>query len=113
MKSFQNKVADSFSRNPVDHPDETDQQHADLQAFFLRICRLSQAEMANCSFRLEQLKKIADKDVEYQLLKSLINQGFSQNKHDLSELLRPYWNVREEQLVNGFVLKGTRLLILH
>ena len=53
----QNKVADSFSRNPVDNPDKTDQQHADSQAFLLRICRLSQVEMADCSFRLEQLKK--------------------------------------------------------
>ena len=95
MKGSQNKVADSFSRNPVDNPDETDQQHADSQAFFLRICRLSQAEMADCSFRLEKLKEIADNDVEYQLLKAQINQGFPQNKHDLSDLLHPYWNVRE------------------
>ena len=57
IPGFQNKVADSFSRNPVDNPDKTDQQHADSQAFLLRICRLSQAEMADCSFRLEQLKK--------------------------------------------------------
>ena len=71
--------------------------------------------MANCSFRLEQLKKIADNDVEYQLLKAQINQGFPQNKHNLSELLHPYWNVREDLLVNddGFVFKGTRLLIPH
>ena len=81
----QNKVADSFSRNPVDNPDETDQQHADSQAFFLRICRLSQAEMADCSFRLEQLKKNADNDVEYQLLKAQINQGFPQNKHEVKQ----------------------------
>ena len=53
IPSSQNKVADSFSGNPVDNRDETDQQHADSQAFFLRICRLSQAEMADCSFRLE------------------------------------------------------------
>ena len=72
----QNKVADSFSCNPVDNPDETDQQHADSQAFFLRICRLSQAEMADCPFRLEKLKEIADNDVKYQLLKAQINQGF-------------------------------------
>ena len=71
--------------------------------------------MADCSFRLEQLKKIADNDVEYQLLKAQINQGFPQNKHDLSELLHPYWNVREDLLVSddGFVPKGTRLLIPH
>ena len=111
----QNKVADSFSRNPVDNLDETDQQHADSQAFFLQTCRLSQAKMADCSFQLEQLKKTADNDVEYQLLKAQINQGFPQNKHDLSELLHPYWNVSEDLLVSddGFVLKGTRLLIPH
>ena len=54
ISGSQNKVADSFSRNPVDNPDETDQQHADSQEFFLRLCRLSQAEMADCSFRLEK-----------------------------------------------------------
>ena len=71
--------------------------------------------MADCLFRLEQLKKIADNDVEYQLLKAQINQGFPRNKHDLSELLHPYWKVREDLLVSndGFVLKGTRLLISH
>ena len=71
--------------------------------------------MADCSFRLEQLKKIADNDVEYQLLKAQINQDFPQNKHDLSELLHPYWNVREDLLVNddGFVPKETCLLIPH
>ena len=111
----QNKVADSFSRNAVDNPDETDQLHADSQAFFLRVCRLSQAQMADCSFRLEKLKEIADNDVEYQLLKAQINQGFPQNKHDLSDLLHPYWNVREDLLVSddGFVLKGTCSLIPH
>ena len=71
--------------------------------------------MADCSFRLEKLKEIADNNVEYQLLKDQINQGFSQNKHDLFKLLHPYWNVREDLLVSddGFVLKGTRLLIPH
>ena len=67
---------------------------ADSQAFFLRICCLSQAEMADCSFQLEKLKQIADNDMEYQFLKAQINQGFPQNKHNLSELLQPYWNVR-------------------
>ena len=53
--------------------------------------------------------------MEYQLLKAQINQGFPQNKHDLFELLNPYWNVREDLLVSddSFVLKGTRLLIPH
>ena len=71
--------------------------------------------MANCSFRLEQLKKIANNNVEYQLLKAQINQNFLRNKHDLSELLHPYWNVREDLVLgdDGFVLKGIRLVIPH
>ena len=77
ISGSQNKIADSFFRSPVNNPYETDQQHRDSQAFFLQIFRLSQAERADCSFRLEQLKKIADNDVEYQLLKAQINQGFS------------------------------------
>ena len=70
--------------------------------------------MADCLFPLEKLKEIADNDVEYQLLKAQINQGFPQNKHDLSNLLHPYWNVREDLLVSddGFVLKGTAYLFL-
>ena len=53
--------------------------------------------------------------MEYQLLKDQIKQGFPQNKHDLSELLHPYWNVRENLLISdgGFVLEGTRLFIPH
>ena len=46
----QKKVANSFFRNPIDNLDETDQQHADSKAFFLRICYLSQAEMADFRF---------------------------------------------------------------
>ena len=71
--------------------------------------------MADCSFRLEKLKEIADNDVEYQLLKAQINQGFPQSKHDLSDLLHPYCNVCEDLLVSddNFFLKGTRLLVPH
>ena len=109
----QNKVADSFLRNPVDQPDTNDENHETAQTFLLRACRTSQAQTADCSFRLEQIKKVADTDLEYQLLKSQIHQGFPQNKHNLPELLYSYWNIRNELLISDddFILKGTRLLV--
>ena len=42
-----NKLADSFSRHPVDSPDESDEVHGEM--LFLQMCCLSQAEKADCS----------------------------------------------------------------
>ena len=49
-----NKAADSFSRHPVDSSDESDEAQGEMQTFFLQLCGLSQAQKADCTFRLQQ-----------------------------------------------------------
>ena len=61
-----NKAADSFSHHPVDSPDESDETHGEMQTLFLRMCRLSQAQKADCSFRLERIRNANENDLEYQ-----------------------------------------------
>ena len=107
-----NKAADSFSRHPVDSPDESKETHGEMQTLFLRMCRLSQAQMTDCPFRLERIRNATKNDLEYQLLKTQVRQGFPENKHELNELIHPYWNVCDDLLISDddFVLKGTRLV---
>ena len=65
-----NKAADSLSRHPVDNPDESDEAHGEMQTLFLQMCPLSQAQKADCSFRLEHIRNATENDLEYQLLKT-------------------------------------------
>ena len=60
-----NKAEDSFSRHPVDSPDESDEVRGEMQTFFLQMCRLSQAQKADCSFRLERIRNATENDLEY------------------------------------------------
>ena len=85
-----NKAADSFSRHPVDIPDESDETHGEMQTLFFRMCRLSQAQKADCSFRLERIRNATENDLEYQLLKTQVWQGFPEYKHELPELVHLY-----------------------
>ena len=65
-----NKAADSFLRHPVDSPDESDETYGEMQTLFLRMCRLSQAQKADCSFQLERIRNATENDLEYQLSKT-------------------------------------------
>ena len=64
------------------------------------MCRLSQAQKADCSFRLERIRNATENDLEYQLLKTQVRQGFPGHKHELPELVHPYWNVRDDLLIS-------------
>ena len=85
-----NKAANSFSRHPVDSPDESDETHGEMQTLFLRMCPLSQAQKADCSFRLERIKNATENDLEYQLLKTQIRQGFPVHEQESPKLVYPY-----------------------
>ena len=109
-----NKLADFFSRHPVDNPDESDEAESEVQTLFLQMCCLSQAQKVDCSFRLEHIRNATENDLEYQLLKTEVRQDFPVHKHELHELVHPYWNVCDDLLISDddFILKGTRLVIL-
>ena len=60
----QNKAADSFSRHSVDSPNESDEAHGKMQTFFLQMCRLSQAQKADCALQLERMRNAAENDLD-------------------------------------------------
>ena len=81
--------------------------------FHINTARRVQTEAADCSFRLLQIQDVAAEDLEYQLLKAQILQGFPPDKSKLPQALHLYWNVRNDLLIteDGFILKGTCLVI--
>ena len=113
IPGVENKIADALSRNPAVKPDKTDEQ--DYGEISRQISSLINAcaQEAQCSFRLEKVKEVADADIEYQLLKQQILSGFPVSKNKLSDLLHAFWQVRHELSVSddGFILFGTRLFI--
>ena len=80
LPGTQNKIADTLSRYPVDTPDTNEVANLSLQQFHVNTARLVQAEEAECSFRLQRIQDAAAEDVEYQLLKTQILQGFPQTR---------------------------------
>lgn len=61
---------------------------------------------------LEDVYDAANKDEEYLDLRSIIKYGFSNDKGQLPEQLRPYWYLRDRLLVeDSLILCGTRLVI--
>ena len=75
-----NEAADSFSRHSVDNPDQRDEAHGEMQTFFLPMCRISQAQKTKCFFRLERIRNATENDLEYQLFKTQVQQGFPVHK---------------------------------
>ena len=58
-------------------------------------------------------RNAAENDLEHQLLKTQIWQGFHVHKHELPKLVHPQRNVRDDLLISDddFVLKDTCLVI--
>ena len=78
------------------------------------MCRLLPAQKANCFFLHERIRNASENDLEYQSLKSQVRKDFPVNKHELPELVHPYWNAHYNLLFfdDDFLLKVTRLVIL-
>ena len=113
VPGVENIFADALSRKPVMKPEELDVQESD--EIFHHVASLinASAQEAQCPFRLEKVKDVAQSDLEYQLLKQQILSGFPSAKNKLSEMLHAFWQVRHDLSVSddGFILFGTRLFI--
>ena len=61
---------------------------------------------------MEQVEEETTKDPELIALKEVIHVGWPTTIKDLSGLLRPYWNYRDELSFSGSILlKGSRIII--
>ena len=62
--------------------------------------------------RLDDLRKCAQEDTEYQQLQQFILHGFPQHRNQLPDGCRRYWNTRNSLTIDdGLIVYGCRLLI--
>ena len=117
VKGSLNHGPDALSRNPVSDPQpaemlaERDQDDtlAPTVAEIRAVCTGHQE-----SLRLQDLRKHAEEDREYQQLKHYVQDGFPDHRGQLPGECRRYWGVRDQlSLDDDFVIYGCRLVIPH
>ena len=142
VKGVGNKAADAYSRNPSQGSEDEEislsygmklaykgirstedavgerncedtDENIDNKIEASLAASLSSPEHGNvATVSLERIKNESSKDESIHLLKALIINGFPSSKEELSEKLKPYWNVRDQLLVlNDNVLYKGRALV--
>jgi hypothetical protein len=62
--------------------------------------------------RLEKIRQQTSADESLQILKSVIQNGWPENRQDVPTLVLPYFNVRDElSIQNGLIFRGERIVI--
>ena len=116
-----NKVADAFSRAPVDKPTEEDQLAEGASTQIRRIVRRA----ASCAGvedevkeelmdpNIEWIKTAACEDKAYQELLETVRMGFPDDSKKISEAVRPYEKLRNElsELQGLVILRSRRIVI--
>ena len=124
LKGTDNQAADALSRHPHMQPadgddlaeQETDTHHhqaATYPAMSITQFRMSAvlpSEQEN--LHLQELRLHAEQDQSYQTLKSIITEGFLDQKTSLPDLLKQYWSIRDRLSIDDdLIVYGCRLLI--
>ena len=115
VKGVLNHAPDALSRNPTSDPlphelmAECD-PHTNPEPSIAEIRTACDDHLK--SLRLQDLRKHADADQEYQQIQHYVRNGFPHHRHQLPEQCRRYWNIRSQlALDNDLVVFGCRLLI--
>ena len=114
-KGKENYAPDALSRNLVLDP----QPHDTLAEFDtgnnpeVSIAELRAIVNDNQeNIHLQDLRRYAEHDHEYQKLKSVILNGFPDHRKQLPEVCKRYWSIREHLTVDeDLIVYGCRLLI--
>ena len=112
-KGSEHKVADAFSRAPVEKPSKEDEYGEEdaVGSVAVRGVNLLGEETKN-SLQLEELKNHCNLDSQFRELEKVIIEGFPATQSELHVSLRPFWSVKEHLSVeNGVILMGCRLYI--
>ena len=115
VKGANNNAPDALSRHPVCDPQPTEtlaeidiHNNPEISFTELRAITDTQSE----SLRLQELRKHAEQDEEYQLLQTFILNGFPKHRKQLPESCRRYWNIHQQLTVDDdLIVYGCRLLI--
>ena len=115
VKGTKNDAPDALSRNPVTDRSPEDSL-AELDTLsqpalsITEIRTLTQTEPL--PYRLDDLRKSAQEDTEYQQLQHLILHGFPPHRNQLPDACKRYWNTRDSLTIDdGLIVFGCRLLI--
>ena len=115
-KGTRNQAPDALSRSPVDEPQAEDmlaEQDKDSNPEpTISEIRTYQEDGYQESARLQNLRKRAAQDHEYQQLRETILKGFPDHKGMLPDSCKQYWQVRHHlTLDEDLIVYGCRLLI--
>ena len=94
VKGSKNDRPDALSHHPVQDPEMTDTLakldiHDDPDMSIAEIRAVS--DQHNESLHLQELRKHAEQDEQYQVLRSFILNGFPKHRKQLPESCRKYW----------------------
>ena len=107
--------ADAVSTAPVDNPSPCDELGEDpIHGLSVCLCLQQDERHADTALgmRYHEVYEAALADPHYQVLHTLVQDGFPKSKHQLSALLQPFWNGHEHLSTdNGIVFRGSRLVI--
>ena len=106
-------IADAFSRSPVDYPDTSDEElEKTLSIRSNLILEEVQEDKKSEDKILENLRRIAKNDPEYQDLIRNVKKGFPKNIDNLIPSSRLYWNVRHLlSIENDLIYMDMRVVI--
>ena len=124
LKGANNEAADALSRHPYQQPadgddlaeHEIDTHHSQAAVYGapsiaqLRSSTLPPSEEEN--LQLQELRQHADQDQDYEALKSVITEGFPNQKSSLPDPLKGFWGVKDQLSIDdNLIVYGCRLLI--
>ena len=124
LKGANNEAADALSRHPYQQPadgddlaeHEIDTHHSQAAVYGapsiaqLRSSTLPPSEEEN--LQLQELRQHADQDQDYEALKSVITEGFPNQKSSLPGPLKGFWGVKDQLSIDdNLIVYGCRLLI--
>ena len=115
VKGAHNYAPDALSRNPVLDPQPNEalgenDVHNNAECSIAEIRAMNSGDHENV--RLQDLRRYADTDNEYQQLKGYIIKGFPDHRSQLPEAMKRNWNSRDQLTMDDdLIVYGCRLVI--
>ena len=105
LKGKCNVISDALSRVNPQEIDDCDIEKEILAVNIVSSSTLQQAE-------IEELQKATSEDTELQCLKNVISTGWPSTRSSCSDVLKNYWNYRDELLIeDGILMKNHKIVI--
>ena len=105
LKGKSNVISDALSRVNPQEIDDCDIEKEILAVNIVTSSTLQQAE-------IEELQKATSEDTELQCLKTVISTGWPSTRSSCSDVLKNYWNYRDELWIeDGILMKNHKIVI--